>query len=336
MPKAQLIKPIKVVDADSHTPLGIAVDTINRIYAIVSRGAQQPGYLKIIDGMTNMVTGSIENIGCDPHFAVINTALGRLYVTNYGDGSLSVIDTTTNTKATDKKLGSPLFGVAVDPVLHRVYVANVGAGAIEVLDDAPDNPERPAVIATVKLGEAAYTLDQPRQGAYPYYVAVNPKNHRVYVADFGNDHGHAVSVIDGLTNTLLTTISLAEVTKKQNPAPHGIAVNPSTNRVFVSCLSERIVVIEDLPGQQPTMSTIEHSEGCSAVCIDSHINVAWATSINSHEVLLIDGETLGEPQRVEVAPRPEGIAFDPGSHRAYVSHQKEGVVSVLELVEKSE
>jgi len=336
MLNAQVITTISVADKDEHRPLGLAIDTINRIYALVSTGEDTPGYVKVIDGTTNTPGKSIP-VEKDPRLAAVDTSLGRLYVANRNSGTLSVIDTATQTVAATLTVGQALFGVAVDPVLHHVYVASAGTGAIVVIDDAPENPQRPQVIAHVPLGDAARPIDSPdpNAGAYPYYVAVNPKNHRVYVANFGGGHGHAVSVIDGLNNKLLATISLAEATGKQNPAPHGIAVNPSTNRVYVSCLNGPIAVIDDsLDQPQPAvMPTIKVPGPCFAVRADPGTNMVWASCATQWAVL-IDGETHETAEPIKVPSYPHDMAIDPGSHRAYIAHPEDGVVSVLELGEK--
>lgn len=339
MLNVQVNATISVQEHPDDRVLGLAVDTFNRIYVLVSRTNAQPntdpaGYVRIIDGATNVVTGQVINVGADPRLAAVDTGLGRLYVGNRVSSTVSVIDTATQQVATTLHVGSALFGVAVDPVLHRIYIASAGTGEIVVLDDAPGNPQRPQKIATIPVGDAARPLDTPQpMGAYPYYVAVNPKTHRVYAANFGGDWGHAVSVIDGLTNSLLTTVSLADATGTLRPAPHGIAVNPSTNRVYVGCLNlAKVVVIEDHPAQSPAIvAAITVPAACFAVRVDPGTNMVWASC--GHEVVLIDGETHTQAASIKVSAKPQDLVVDPGSHRVYAADQSQGIVSVLELVD---
>ena len=62
---------------------------------------------------------------------------GKAYVTNTGDGTVSVIDTTTNAV-----VGSPItvgtapLGVAIPPDGTKAYVTNGGANNVSVIDTA--------------------------------------------------------------------------------------------------------------------------------------------------------------------------------------------------------
>ncbi|TMB06324.1 MAG: hypothetical protein E6J70_00765 [Deltaproteobacteria bacterium] len=58
------------------------------------------------------------------------------YVTNSADGTVSVLDTITNTITATVPVGSDPFGVAVDPRGMRVYVTNPDDGTVSVLDAA--------------------------------------------------------------------------------------------------------------------------------------------------------------------------------------------------------
>ena len=77
---------------------------------------------------TNTVVGSPISVGKALGVAVTPDG-SKVYVTNNGDGTVSVIATATNTV-----VGSPItvgnnpFGVAVTPDGSKVYVANVGGG----------------------------------------------------------------------------------------------------------------------------------------------------------------------------------------------------------------
>src|SRR5207248_3106740 len=61
---------------------------------------------------------------------------GRAYVANRGSGTVSVIDTTTNTVVGGPiPVGTNPLGVGVDPTVHRAYVANSNAaGTVRVID----------------------------------------------------------------------------------------------------------------------------------------------------------------------------------------------------------
>lgn len=71
------------------------------------------------------------------------------YITNQGDGTVSVIDTATNTVTATIPVGSSSepFGVAVTPDGSKVYVADYGGDTVSVIDAASNT-----VTATIPVG----------------------------------------------------------------------------------------------------------------------------------------------------------------------------------------
>jgi YVTN family beta-propeller protein len=127
----------------------------------------------------------------------------KVYVTNQGDNTVSVIDTATNTVTATIPVGSGPSGVAVTPDGTKVYVANAffGFGTNVSVIDAATN----TVIATIPAGSA------------PGNVAVTPDGRRVYVTNFQSNN---VSVIDTATNTVTATIPVGG-------QPGGVAIQPA-------------------------------------------------------------------------------------------------------------
>jgi YVTN family beta-propeller protein len=59
------------------------------------------------------------------------------YISNEGDGTLSVIDIAINAVVATVPVGALPFGVAVNPTGNFVYVTNVGSNTVSVVDTAP-------------------------------------------------------------------------------------------------------------------------------------------------------------------------------------------------------
>ena len=98
------------------------------------------------------------------------------YITNYGDNTVSVINTATNTVIAVVTVGLEPFGVAVTPNGREVYVTNSGSNDVSVINAATNT-----VVATIPV-------DLKPEG-----VAVTPDGSKAYVA---NLNGNGVSVID--------------------------------------------------------------------------------------------------------------------------------------------
>jgi YVTN family beta-propeller protein len=129
------------------------------------------------------------------------------YVTNEGSGTVSVLDTASNTVVATVPVGFNPFGVAVNPAGTVVFVTNdipfggVPFGAVSVLDTASST-----VVATVPVG--SFTVG----------VAVNPAGTRVYVA---NEFSGTVSVLDTASNTVVATVTVGSW-----PVAFGLFIGP--------------------------------------------------------------------------------------------------------------
>ncbi len=88
------------------------------------------------------------------------------YITNSGNGTVSVIDTATNDITATVKVGNHPWGVAVSSDRKKVYVTNVYSNGVSVIDTATN---------TVKATMNGFNE--------PWGVAVSPDGKTVYVAN---------------------------------------------------------------------------------------------------------------------------------------------------------
>ena len=117
----------------------------------------------------------------------------KVYVGNYGDNSVSVINTASNTVLTTISVGNNPWGISVSPNGSNVYVANQGNIS------APNNTVSVINTATSTVS-ATITV-----GTFPRGVSVSPDGNKVYVANEGDG---TVSVINTASNTVSTTITV--------------------------------------------------------------------------------------------------------------------------------
>lgn len=147
-------------------------------------------------------------LGCVSFLAQGLYASPHAYVTNSGDGTVSVIDTFTNAVIGTATVGTGAFGVAVGPDGSRVYVTD-GAqqgGTLTVIDGTL------SVSARISVGRV------------PTGVAVTPDGAHLYVANLGDN---SVSVIDTASDRVIATLAVGE-------APLGVTVNAQGTRVYVT------------------------------------------------------------------------------------------------------
>ena len=246
------------------------------------------------------------------------SAQARAYVTNNGDNTISVIDTSSNTVVATVHVGAGPEGVAISPDGTRLYVANDG-GAVWVLDTSNNT-----VVAKVTVG------------GDPYGVAITPDGTRVYVTQ---DNGASVSAIDTSSNTVIAKISLPA-------APSGVAITPDGRHAYVASTgsstpgtvsvidtsSNSVVATVSLPGLPWGVAITP--DGRRAYVANSIPSVSGGTAT----VSVIDTSSNTVVANVTAGPGISwGLAITPDGTRAYAatgvlfgSGANNGVVSVID------
>lgn len=192
---------ISATVSTGDTPLGVAVTPDGTKLYVANWGSQD--IVAVIDTATDRVVETI-NVGYHPVGVVVSPDGKRVYVTNirkhfegeviidedsdFFIGTVSVIDTETDTVTATVKVGEEPSGIAVNPSGTKVYVANYGSDSISIIDTATNK-----VIGTVEVG------------SYPYGIAVTPDGKKLYVANQGSNN---VSIIDTATNKVTGSINV--------------------------------------------------------------------------------------------------------------------------------
>jgi len=119
--------------------------------------------------------------------------------------------------------GDSPSGIALNPSTGLLYVANTSGGSVSIIVTATGS-----LLTTIELSG---TL--PLGGAAaPVGIGVDVSSDLVFVAETG---AKEIAVIDGATSTLRATLA-ADV------GPWGVAVNQTTNTVYVSALGGSVRV----------------------------------------------------------------------------------------------
>ena len=105
-------------------------------------------------------------VGTSPFGVAVTPDGSHAYVANSGAGTVSVINTITNTVSGAVTVGAAPHGVAVTPDGSHVYVTNSGASTVSVISTATNT-----VTGTVSVGSS------------PQGVAISPDGSTAYVAN---------------------------------------------------------------------------------------------------------------------------------------------------------
>ena len=226
------------------SPNQVAYDPgLNRIY-VTNRDANT---LTVLDGTSYAILKTI-SVGAQPFGVAVNAITHRVYVANFNSNSIDVIDGNSNTVIGHVGLPNLPTFIAVDAARNRAYVLTSWSGDIYAIEadhtarlllHVPDSglvglAYNPALdrlyVSSIANVVYVYELKTALQVAVitvpaePHALAVNPNGNAVFVAARGNQ----VYRIDGNTNTY----SGAGATGSGEG--DGVAVDPATNRVYVS------------------------------------------------------------------------------------------------------
>ena len=201
--------------------------------------------------------------------------------------------------------------VAVNPTTNMVYVADADVGTLTVINGATNTA------TTLPTGAPNTTA-----------LAVNPTTNTIYALYLGSQSSGlggivvtpgSIAVINGVTNTVTTTIALPVL------GSH-IAVNPVTNQIYVSTLNEigngAIVNVTVIDGSTNAITaTVSIPQLISTLAVDSVRNVIYAMYENSPgnaTMAAIDGATNTVTATLQVGYNDNTFALNETTNTIYV------------------
>ncbi len=213
------------------------------------------------------------------------------------------------------------FGeIAVNPVTDKVYVCNNLIGFVYVLD-----------------GHTNKTLNKIPMGGLPQDVVVNPMTNKIYVVISSYPRplaDNAVAVIDGVTDTIIKNINIADMGKKPPEMifnalqggktykiwPVQIAVNPMTNRIYVSDWNygDGGITVIDGRTDQVIDTIIGLGGGSYGIGVNPNTDRIYVNNVQygykkPYQIAVIDGATDKILTNVTIGLRgPHGVSTIPG------------------------
>jgi YVTN family beta-propeller protein len=199
---------------------------------------------------------------------------------------------------------------AANLVTDKVYVANnltdSSSGSITVINGATNS--------FVNIVDPS--------ASRPIAVAVNSLTNKIYVA---NTNSNNVTVIDGSTDTIKTTVTVGT-------SPVALAVNPLTNKIYVANQNDGTVSVID--GSTDTVTatdTVGSTPGALAVNpVTNLIYVANFYSTGTNNISVINGVSNAVTQVSDAkGTDPIAVAVNPVTNTAYVANAGSAYVSVI-------
>ncbi len=240
-------------------------------------------------------------VGEDPRGLDWNSANDRVYVTNSGSRSVSVIDGLTNSVTTTITVGEAPIRVFCHPERNKAYVADSASGRVYVID-----------------GQSDVVEDSFDVGTRPRAMCWNRVDDKLYTANYLDN---SVSVIDLAQGSVVATITTGG-------RPQALCWNPAANKVYAACYQTNEVSIIDGAGDS-LLTNLAVGFGPCALVADPATNLVFAAIQNSDSVTLIHGESNQVLGSVGVDAGPSALAWSVSSEKAYCANQTANNVNVI-------
>ncbi len=326
LPAAQAqteVAAIPILGAGAQTGQAIVNPITNQIY-ILGGAAGGNDAITQIDGATHASSPiALPAIGGNNYGPfVLNPVNNRLYVVNYQDSQVIVVDLANNNMTTTIQfpmVARPIR-LAVNPVTGKVYVIHetgvVFVGNISVID-SNNNP-------TFNL--------LPMGGGNLFDIAINPVSNKIYVADQSTA---SVIVIDGQNDIVVNQITMLN-------SPVNVSVNPVTNLVYVverdgssqQALDNAAVRIIDGTNDTltPTIVSLPSAWRLTINPATNKIYVAASSYNNSGLIRVIDAANNHTLTTIAFIPglEPNVIALNPATNQLYVFEGGSNTVMVID------
>jgi PQQ-dependent catabolism-associated beta-propeller protein len=248
--------------------------------------------------------GVLLTAACSPSHDDARTVSGSggplLFVSNEGDGSVSIIDAAAAEVVETLPVGMGPRGIQAAP----------GGGAFLVaLSDLRrlDASDADAIVEVDPLGSGiARTF---RAGSDPEQFAISPDGQRIYAA---NEDAGTATVIDRSDGSVLATLQVGI-------EPEGVAVTPDGLWVYVAAETSNTVSVIDTAGDSIVSSFLVDVRP-RGIAFTSDSRRAYITNEVSGTLSVVDVETHSVARSIELpfGAKPVGVAVS-SDGRVYVA-----------------
>lgn len=254
----------------------------------------------VVDG----VPGPAIPVGAGPFDVAADPARDLLYVTNYYDGTLSVVDRGARTVSATVQVGNFPTGVEVSPDGSRIYVANLGTGSLSILD--ADNIAGDQAVVDVGTDSQPWGLAAAPDGSY---IAISHSN------GLGGPALGWVSLLDTATLTDGPAIPVGQT-------PTGIVVSNDGRTVYVANTDGDSVSAIDVASASVVGRTqFPTGSAPMGVALAANEHALYVTGLQTSQVYLADPDTYDLLSRtIVVGLAPRGIAVGDDGKSAYVAN----------------
>ena len=246
----------------------------------------------VVDGDSGKVVGDIPDTP-GVHGIALAPDLGRGYISNGKDNSVSIFDLNTLKVTSKVKTGQNPDAVLYDPPSKRVFAFNGRSSDATVIDAANGT-----VLATIPVGGKPEFAVSDGKGMV--YVNVEDK--------------HELLAIDAMKATVTSHWPLEGCEE-----PSGLAMDTKTRRLFSVCGNKVMTVVDADTGKLVT--TVPIGEGADAAGFDPGTGLIYSSNGEDGTLTVVHEDSADKYTVVENVATQKGartLAVDPDTHTIYV------------------
>jgi YVTN family beta-propeller protein len=281
-PSSGLINP-RAIAFNPATGKVYAVDTSHGAVQIYNDVLQQTDRVKV---------------GAEPVSIAVNETNGTVYVANARDGTVTVLDGSSNAVVATVPVGSHPYSIAVNATTGKVYVTHTFGDELSILDGASN------------------TVTPLKTGSHDL-IAINARTDTIYLLGY---EGGTVSVVDGGHQT----VRIREAGKHA----WGLTLNEVTGTLYATRIETAEVAA--LGDESPVAATLAAGAIPCAIAVNSKAGILYVANYGDNTVTVIDANTGKARATVRVGDHPKGIAFDPKGKLVYVANTSSDSVTVID------
>jgi YVTN family beta-propeller protein len=289
---------------------GVSDSSTESLY-IVGTG----GTLTTISLSSITVTSTTTGFTGNNYGAVIDPINNNLLVSAHQSETIYVydLDSSTITQSLSLTAGYYPYGMSYDSVNQRVYISIYNQAKVQYINVSSGVP--------YSIGGTINVTNRPEQPAF------NPYNSRLYVPC---SSGGTVSVINTITNSLVTNISIG-TPGLLGDSPRFAVYSEEKDTVYIACNGTgNIITINpntNLTGT--TLSTGYGSGGANTLSLDTNSNTLYVSNLSYDTITVFDLNTNTLTNQISIGDGPRGISYDTVYDRMYVSIGLDDEIKVL-------
>ncbi|MBI3696714.1 MAG: beta-propeller fold lactonase family protein [Acidobacteria bacterium] len=174
-------------------------------------------------------------------------------------------------------------------------------------------------------------LAQAQVGQHPHEMVLSPDGRYVYTTDNGTMRieqpgtgGNTISIVDVASRKKVGEISLGDFRR-----PHGLALDPRTGRLAVTCeLPDQLVIVD--PAKREVVRTYR-TKGKTSHMVTLGPGARWAyVSNSSSSNVAALNLTSGWVSLIATGERPEGSVLSKDGKHVYVTNREAAAITIID------